>query len=85
MSHALANAIARTALVRVRGGIANPRSDDLSAAAMANLLHRLPDLDRARAGDAFCGCANHAGEGNCNVRRVASFVPGRRHRCQPRR
>ncbi|QVI27268.1 thiolase family protein [Mycolicibacterium neoaurum] len=66
----------RTPFGRYNGALAAVRPDDLAAAALANLLTRVPDLDTARVDEVILGNANGAGEDNRNVARMATLLAG---------
>ncbi|SEC91759.1 acetyl-CoA acyltransferase [Nocardioides exalbidus] len=69
-------AYARTPFGRFGGGLADRRPDDLAAVVVKDVLDRAPELDPARVGDVFWGCANQAGEDNRNVGRMAVLLAG---------
>jgi acetyl-CoA acetyltransferase len=52
------------------------RADDLGAVPIRALMARHPALDSAAVDDLIFGCANQAGEDNCNVARMAALLAG---------
>ncbi|GAA0242083.1 thiolase family protein [Cryptosporangium japonicum] len=76
MSSAFVYASVRTPFGRFNGALADTRTDDLAAIALAGLLDRSPDLDPGLIGDVFWGNANGAGEDNRNVGRMAVLLAG---------
>src|SRR5687768_14581643 len=58
------------------GALSEVRPDDLAAHAIARLLDRHPQVDRAEIVDVVLGCANQAGEDNRNVARMAGLLAG---------
>jgi 3-oxoadipyl-CoA thiolase len=66
----------RTPIGNLGGSLSGARADDLAAHAIASLLQRHPDLDRAAITDVLLGCANQAGEDNRNVARMALLLAG---------
>ncbi|MYU16106.1 acetyl-CoA C-acyltransferase [Streptomyces sp. SID8361] len=69
-------AAARTPFGRFNGALAGVRPDDLAAYAIAAVLDKAPELDRARIDDVVWGNANGAGEDNRNVGRMAALLAG---------
>jgi acetyl-CoA acyltransferase len=66
----------RTPIGRYGGALAGVRPDDLAAAAIAGLMARAPQLDRAALDEVYLGCANQAGEDGRNVARMALLLAG---------
>jgi acetyl-CoA C-acetyltransferase len=66
----------RTPFGRYGGALADVRTDDLAAHAVAALTRRLPSVDWAAVDDVVLGCANQAGEDNRNVARMAVLLAG---------
>ena len=66
----------RTPIGSFAGALSEVRPDDLAAHAIAKLLERHPQIDRAEIADVVLGCANQAGEDNRNVARMASLLAG---------
>src|ERR687896_576315 len=66
----------RTAIGSFGGALSEVRPDDLAAHAIAKLLERHPQVDRAEITDVVLGCANQAGEDNRNVARMAGLLAG---------
>src|SRR6476619_5821200 len=66
----------RTAVGNIGGGLSDVRADDLAAHVICELLRRHPTLDAARIGDVILGNANHAGDDNRNVARMALLLAG---------
>ncbi|CAM5345573.1 putative acetyl-CoA acetyltransferase OS=Streptomyces antimycoticus OX=68175 GN=SANT12839_013470 PE=3 SV=1 [Streptomyces antimycoticus] len=69
-------AAARTPFGRFNGALAGVRPDDLAAHAIAAVLDKAPELDRARIDEVVWGNANGAGEENRNVGRMAGLLAG---------
>jgi 3-oxoadipyl-CoA thiolase len=65
----------RTAIGRLRGGLAKVRADDLLGYAFAEAVKRA-GIDPGAIGEAYAGCANQAGEDNRNVARMALLLAG---------
>jgi 3-oxoadipyl-CoA thiolase len=80
MTQAMRNAYivdgVRTPIGSFGGALSEVRPDDLAAHAIAKLLERHPQLDRAEIADVVLGCANQAGEDNRNVARMAGLLAG---------
>jgi 3-oxoadipyl-CoA thiolase len=66
----------RTPIGSFGGALSEVRADDLAAHAIAKLLERHPQIDRAEIADVVLGCANQAGEDNRNVARMAGLLAG---------
>jgi acetyl-CoA acyltransferase len=66
----------RTPIGSFGGALSEVRTDDLAAHAIAKLLERHPQIDRAEIADVVLGCANQAGEDNRNVARMAGLLAG---------
>jgi 3-oxo-5,6-didehydrosuberyl-CoA/3-oxoadipyl-CoA thiolase len=66
----------RTPIGSFGGALSEVRPDDLAAHAIAKLLERHPQIDRAEIADVVLGCANQAGEDNRNVARMAALLAG---------
>jgi 3-oxoadipyl-CoA thiolase len=66
----------RTPIGSFGGALSDVRPDDLAAHAVARLLERHPQIDRAEIADVVLGCANQAGEDNRNVARMAGLLAG---------
>lgn len=66
----------RTPFGRYGGVLAEVRTDDLAAAPISALLQRHPGIDWGAVDDVILGCANHAGEDNRNVARMALLLAG---------
>ena len=66
----------RTPIGSFGGALSEVRPDDLAAHAIARLLDRHPQIDRAEIVDVVLGCANQAGEDNRNVARMAGLLAG---------
>ncbi|MFI0896254.1 thiolase family protein [Streptomyces sp. NPDC020983] len=66
----------RTAIGKLRGGLAGVRPDDLAASVIRGLVADVPALDPARIDDVYWGAANQAGEDNRNVARMAALLAG---------
>ena len=58
------------------------RTDDLAAAAAQSLMARNPNVDWAAVDDVIYGCANQAGEGQPQRRRMAALLAACRGRCR---
>jgi acetyl-CoA acyltransferase len=66
----------RTPIGSFGGSLADVRTDDLAAHAIAQLVTRHESLDLSRIEDVVFGCANQAGEDNRNVARMALLLAG---------
>jgi len=66
----------RTPIGRHRGALSDVRPDDLSAAVLAALFDRNPQLPGDAVADVVWGAANQAGEDNRNVARMAVLLAG---------
>jgi 3-oxoadipyl-CoA thiolase len=66
----------RAPMGKLGGQLAHIRPDDLAAHAIAALLRRNSDLDPMAIEDIYWGAANHAGEDNRNVARMAGLLAG---------
>jgi acetyl-CoA C-acetyltransferase len=60
----------------MKGSLVNIRPDDLAASVVAQVLDRLPELDRATIEDLICGCGLPGGEQGFNLGRVISILSG---------
>jgi 3-oxoadipyl-CoA thiolase len=69
-------AAVRTPVGRYGGALAHVRPDDLAALALRAVVERVPDLDPAEIEEVYLGCANHAGEDNRDVARMALLLAG---------
>jgi 3-oxoadipyl-CoA thiolase len=76
MSDAFLCDAVRTPFGRYGGALSGVRADELAAAPIKALLARNPSLDSNAVDDVILGCANQAGEGNCNVARMAALLAG---------
>ncbi|HEU5204231.1 MAG TPA: acetyl-CoA C-acyltransferase [Candidatus Limnocylindrales bacterium] len=65
----------RTPIGRYGGALAAVRPDDLAAAVLRAVVERAP-IDPALVEDVILGCANHAGEDNRDVARMAVLLAG---------
>src|SRR3546814_8542512 len=75
-THAFICDAIRTPFGRYGGALAPVRADDLAAIPLKALMQRNPAVDWSRLDDALLGCANHAGEDNRNVARMAVLLAG---------
>ena len=66
----------RTPFGRYGGALSSVRTDDLAALPLRALMARNRQVDWAAVSDVLYGCANQAGEDNCNVARMASLLAG---------
>lgn len=66
----------RARIGRYGGALSAVRADDLSAIPLAGLVRRNPDMAGSIVDDVIYGCANQAGEDNCNVARMAVLLGG---------
>ena len=66
----------RTPFGRYGGVLSSVRTDDLAAQPLRDLQMRHPQLDWSCLYDVCFGCANHAGEDNRNVARMAVLLSG---------
>jgi 3-oxoadipyl-CoA thiolase len=66
----------RTPMGRIGGQLAHVRPDDLAAHAISSLLRRQPAAPGSAIADVVWGAANHAGEDNRNVGRMAALLAG---------
>jgi acetyl-CoA acyltransferase len=77
MREAVIVSIIRTAVGKApRGILRNTRPDDMAAAAIGEVLRRVPALDAAEVDDVVLGCAMPEAEQGNNVARVASLRAG---------
>src|SRR5712672_3106159 len=76
MREAFICAAARTAIGRYGGGLSKVRTDDLPAVPLRALVRRNPKADWSALDEVVLGCANHAGEDNRNVARMALLLAG---------
>jgi acetyl-CoA acyltransferase len=77
MREAVIISIARTAVGKApRGMLRNTRPDEMAAAAIREVLGRVPALDPAEVEDVILGCAMPEAEQGSNVARVASLRAG---------
>ncbi len=77
MKEAVIVSITRTAVGRApRGILRNTRPDDMAAAAIREILRRVPALDPNEIEDVILGCAMPEAEQGNNVARVASLRAG---------
>src|SRR3954470_13784468 len=65
----------RTPIGRYGGALAKVRADDLAAIPIRELVGRHPGI-RDAVDEVFLGCANHAGEDNRIVARMAALLAG---------
>src|SRR6266700_6854876 len=66
----------RTPFGRYGGTLASIRPDDLAAIPLKALVKRNAGVDWNAVDDVVYGCANHAGEDNRNVARMALLLAG---------
>jgi acetyl-CoA acyltransferase len=66
----------RTPIGRFGGSLSSVRTDDLGAVPLKALMVRNAGVDWAAVDDVVFGCANHAGEDNRNVARMALLLAG---------
>ena len=66
----------RTPFGRYGGALSSVRADDLGAVPIKALMERNPGVDWAAVTDVLYGCANQAGEDNCNVAHMSSLLAG---------
>jgi acetyl-CoA acyltransferase len=66
----------RTPIGRFGGSLAGVRADDLGAIPLRTLMERNAGVDWEAVDDLIYGCANHAGEDNRNVARMALLLAG---------
>jgi acetyl-CoA acyltransferase len=66
----------RTPIGRFGGSLSSVRADDLGAIPLKALIERNASVDWAAVDDVIYGCANHAGEDNRNVARMALLLAG---------
>jgi len=77
MREAVIVSVARTAVGKApRGTLRNTRPDDMAAAAIQEILRRVPALDPKEVDDVILGCAMPEAEQGNNVARVASLRAG---------
>jgi acetyl-CoA acyltransferase len=77
MKDAVIVSIARTAVGKApRGTLRNTRPDDMAAAVIQEVLHRVPQLDRQRVEDVILGCAMPEAEQGNNMARTAALRAG---------
>jgi len=76
MNHAYICDAVRTPFGRYGGALSSVRTDDLGALPLRALMARNPKVDWAAVTDVLYGCANHAGEDNRNVARMAALLAG---------
>ncbi|MGA2985881.1 MAG: acetyl-CoA C-acyltransferase [Terriglobia bacterium] len=77
MRAAVIVSIARTAVGKApRGALRTTRPDDMAAAAIREVLRRVPSLDPSEVEDVILGCAMPEAEQGNNVARVASLRAG---------
>jgi len=77
MREAVIVSIARTAVGKApRGTLRNTRPDDMAAAAIQEVLRRVPPVDPNEVEDVILGCAMPEAEQGFNVARVASLRAG---------
>ena len=77
MREAVIVSVARTAVGKApRGTLRNTRPDDMAAAAIQEILRRVPALDPKEVEDVILGCAMPEAEQGNNVARVASLRAG---------
>jgi len=77
MREAVIVSIARTAVGKApRGTLRNTRPDEMAAAAIQEVLRRVPGLEPAEVEDVVLGCAMPEAEQGNNVARVASLRAG---------
>jgi acetyl-CoA acyltransferase len=77
MKEAVIVSIARTAVGKApRGALRNTRPDDMAAAAIQEVLRRVPAVDPNQVEDVILGCAMPEAEQGNNVARVASLRAG---------
>jgi acetyl-CoA acyltransferase len=77
MREAVIVSIARTAVGKApRGTLRNTRPDDMAAAAIQEILRRVPALNPAEVEDVIFGCAMPEAEQGDNVARIASLRAG---------
>src|SRR5437762_14017098 len=65
----------RTPVGRYGGALAAVRPDDLAAAVIAAVVER-SGIEPSLIEDVILGCANHAGEDNRNIARMAAVLAG---------
>ncbi len=68
----------RTPIGRIRGALADVRSDDLAALVIREAVARA-GVDPAEIEEVYLGCANQAGEDNRNIARMALLLAGLPH------
>ncbi len=66
----------RTPIGRFGGSLSSVRTDDLGAVPLRALIERNAGVDWQAVDDVVYGCANHAGEDNRNVARMALLLAG---------
>ena len=66
----------RTPFGRYGGALSTVRPDDLAAIPLRELARRNPKVDWDQVSDVILGCANHAGEDNRSVARMAALLAG---------
>ncbi len=66
----------RTPIGAYGGALSGVRPDDLLALTLKDLLRRHPSIDPAAIEEVYAGAANHAGEDNRNVARMALLLAG---------
>ncbi len=77
MREAVVVAHSRTPLAKsFRGSFNLTRPDDLAAHCIADVLKKVPQLDKAEIEDVYMGCANPEGTQGMNVARVAAIRAG---------
>src|ERR1700691_2734689 len=69
----------RTPIGRYAGSLSGVRPDDLAANTLATLRAKYPKRDWAAIDEVVMGCANHSGEDNRNVARMALLLSGIPH------
>src|SRR6266496_160239 len=75
VSRAVVLSAVRTPIGRYGGALAGVRPDDLAALAIRAAVERA-GVPPAELEDVYLGCANHAGEDNRNVARMAALLAG---------
>ena len=70
-------ASSRTGLAKsYRGSFNMTRPDDLAAHCIADVVNKVPALDRSKIEDVVLGCANPEGVQGANVARIAALLSG---------
>lgn len=75
MREAVIVAAARTAVGRIKGGLAEVRPDELAAIVLEEVVARA-NIDKAQVEDVILGCVTQTGEQGVNIARTATLAAG---------